>query len=202
MKSYIFLLFAFIPIIVCSQKQDYDIYSTVLVNELKESYHSRLDKIEEVVIVEKVNVNWVDMSNLYEMTQNPLQNEDFITTYYRDIAKRFLSEIDIRRVVADVTKDFKNQSNIDSSQIIISFQTIKIRSIRQSNEISEIYDQRKFNPVPLPIFGFSRINYKGNFAALYLERNCGSICGEGKIVVLEKVNDQWGIVGDMIIWVA
>lgn len=53
--------------------------------------------------------------------------------------------------------------------------------------------------VELSAVGFNRA---GNLAFLYAGRSCGTLCGEGRFVLLEKTPRGWEVVGKHSLWVS
>jgi hypothetical protein len=50
------------------------------------------------------------------------------------------------------------------------------------------------------VIGFSKIKYDGNFAAVFYETCCGTLCGGGNIGVFEKVKGKWLVLSEINLW--
>jgi hypothetical protein len=200
MKIYNSILFCFVPVLLSAQRQDYDIYSTVINNQLRN--HNRINMLEEVVIVEKISSDELNWDMVSALAKDSVYDEEFVCLYYRNIADRFLTETDIRKVVAGIDNDITNQPVLDGSKIKLVFPHIGICIFNDTDDLRAYCRQRGSDFAPMSIFRFSKINYYGNFAAFYMGYSCGGLCGEGKIVVLEKLNEKWVIVWSLNVWMS
>lgn len=209
MKSILFIILFFVSFFLSAQQQDYDIYSSVLNYELKNFYGQKLDSLQAIIIVERINTERMTIDDIHEIATDTVKNYmvSYINTYCDgELNKRFLSEIDIRRAVNGVTIDVKNQPKIESSGIKPPFPNIKIHSLKTAGRYSDTNSKVKFwekiqqKFKTHSIFEFTKISYYGSFASLYVSHSCGELCGNGRVIVLEKLNGKWVVIVGFTIW--
>jgi len=192
-----------------AEKNDYELYSLILSEQLELGTKSTLDSI---VLIEKFENKF---NNLYEVfdsksdsISNSVINFLLINTGNDTIfIKRLIKETEFRKSVYGMTSDFGLSPKIDAN--LLSTDQLNIQTITSEKYYS--FFGKKFkrkNPWKRIIkkYGtrnvveFSKVKYNGNLASVYFGIHCGGLCGNGRIVIFEKANGVWKILTSINQW--
>ena len=111
-----------------------------------------------------------------------------ISEYYKEMIKESLGpRYDLRFL--EVSKHWK-VSDIDNQG---NYEILGLHD----------FDEIKIDTIHVGIIQFSEIGFNQNrdSAILYIDWNCGSLCGGGHVFILQKERGNWKIVGSMNLWV-
>ncbi|HLV40363.1 hypothetical protein [Xanthomarina sp.] len=194
-----------------TEKDDYELYSMILTQQLKLGNKSKKEKIllleqfmeefdgnYEVLDHKSDSITKLDMDMLYIMTY---KDSTFI--------KRISNEKDLRNVIVQLTSDKSEHPKIHAN--LLNTQSIEIETITDkkfssffgnSKRIDKGWKRIEKKYGTDKVVEFSQVNYNGQFASTYYGIRCGSLCGAGNIVVFEKINGKWEILTEINLWMA
>jgi len=194
-----------------TEKDDYELYSMILTQQLELGNKSEKDKIllleqfmeefdgnYEVLDHKSDTITKLDLNMLYIMTY---KDSTFI--------KRISNEKDLRNVIVQLTSDKSEHPKIRAN--LLNTQSIEIETITDkkfssffgnSKRIDKGWKRIEKKYGTAKVVEFSQVNYNGQFASTYYGIRCGSLCGSGNIFVFEKINEKWEILTEINLWMA
>jgi len=192
-----------------TEKVDYELYSLILSEQLEFGLKSTVDSI---ILINKYENKLGNFYEFYDFKPDSISNFDinFLSTNTGNdtvFVKRLINEIEFRKSVFGLTSDFGLSPKINAN--LLSTDKLNIQSI--SSEKYYSFFGKKFkrkNPWKRIVkkYGtrnvveFSKVKYVGNLASVYFGFHCGGLCGNGRIVIFEKVNGVWEILTSINQW--
>lgn len=195
-----------------TEKDNYELYSLILTEQLKFGSN---DSADSVVIIEQFKNQFKKSDyEIFDTEKDSITSSDVNFIYTNSnkdstFIKRLINEPKLRKVIKEITSDLNTQPTINikllSSKNII-FQTITYNKYSsffgkkrwRKNSWKRI--KRKYGTTN--IIEFAKINYNENFASTYYEVHCGGLCGGGSIVIFEKANGNWRVIAEISLWMA
>ncbi len=191
------------------EKTDYELYSLILSEQLELGTKSTVDSI---ILIKKFENKFSNLYEVFDSKPDSISNSDInflsINTGNDTIfIKRLIKEKEFRESVYRLTSDFGINPKISAD--LLSTDQLNIQSI--SSEKYYSFFGKKFkrkNPWKRIIkkYGtrnvveFSKVKYNRSFASVYFGIHCGGLCGNGRIVIFEKVNGIWKILTSINQW--
>jgi hypothetical protein len=191
------------------EKADYEFYSLIISEQLELGIKSSIDS---VLLIEQFENRFDNLYEVFDSKSDSISNSDInfisINTGNDTIfIKRLINESKFRKSVYGLTSDFGLSPKINSN--LLSTDKLNIQSITSKKYYS--FFGRKFkrkNPWKRiikkygtrKVIEFSKVKYNGDLASVYFGIHCGGLCGNGRIVIFEKVNGVWGILTSINQW--
>lgn len=210
MKNKLLLLLLLISYFSFSQteKFDYDIYSKIINEKSKNWFRTN----KNIVVIEQYkNEDANDFYLLDELSkENGKTSElalNYLATKQNTIFKdKLAQEPNLRKVIRDFLKNLNHQPKIITSNLNIGSSTSTPITLKEFNSFfkkkgvengwKEI--KKSFNTTS--IIEFSGVTYNQNFACLYFAIHCGGTCGNGSVIILEKINNEWLVLHEISLW--
>lgn len=209
-KNLQYIIFLF-PILTFSQleKKDYEIYSIVINNE-----SIYLKNKDTIVLVKQYERNQ-DFSLIEEFTKEKDKMEHYTLHYLYSMTnndsifqQKLLNNIELKNCLSGLINNFNSHPIIDTKKLTVGKFLATISSdkfysyFKKSKRIESGW--KKINNIYQTnwVIELSKINYNDKFACLYYANHCGGLCGVGKLILLEKVDGQWKIIGELETWVS
>ncbi len=193
-----------------SEKDDYEIYSVVLTDRLENWFENHFKKI--VLINQYENRFERDIDGITEYTPDSLAdyqvNMVYIYSSPETFAPKFIENTTLRKLLADLESDFDNHPKIKTELLDIG--QIEIDTI--STEKYYRHFGKKFKRIEKGwkkiekkfgtnmIIELSKIKYQDNYATFYYGHHCGGLCGAGRLIMMEKTDGKWKILGEFRLW--
>jgi hypothetical protein len=213
MMKKLILFILFVPQLSFSQteKDDYELYSLILSEQLAfgvnnkvdsiiliEQYEDRFDQVYEVFDNESDTITTLDLGMLFRST--------IIDTAF---VKTLIKEPKYKKLLANLTSNFKNHPKIKPGLLKTDKLYFRLSTSKQFYSFfGKNYNRKNAWKNIINKYGtrnvleFSNINYNGNYAAAYYGLHCGGLCGTGDIVFFEKVNGSWKILLVINLWMS
>lgn len=191
-----------------TEKDDYELYSLILTDILE---LGKTSKIDSILLIEKYE-NQFSKSDyeIFDPKYDSITKLDFsYVSIYKDtiFLKRLLKEPILKKVVVDLTSDFKNHPKIKTD--LLAKDNLSIQPI-SSEKFSSFFGKKGWRKNSWKrinrkygigqVIELSKIHYEKNLASVYYGIRCGGLCGNGGLVIFEKVNGQWEILTTINIW--
>tara|TARA_R110002051_G_scaffold213136_1_gene278130 strand:+ start:1275 stop:1916 length:642 start_codon:yes stop_codon:yes gene_type:complete len=192
-----------------TEKTDYELYSLILSEQLEVGTKSTVDSI---ILIEKFEDKFNNLYEVFGSKSDSISSSDInflsINTGNDTIfIKRLIKETEFRKSVYGLTSDFGLSPKIKANLLAsdqLNFQSItskkyysffgkKFKRKNPWKRIVKKYGTRK-------VIEFSKVKYNGNLASVYFGIHCGGLCGNGRIVIFEKVNGVWDILTSINQW--
>jgi phage pi2 protein 07 len=192
-----------------TEKDDYEIYSLILTEQLNFGIDKKTDSI--VLIEQFVNKLNISDYELFDYKTDSISNSDinFINSngVPDSIIKRIINEPELRNSIKYLTSDFDKQPKIKTE--LLSTEYLNVQDIT-SKKFYSYFGRKGWNKNGWKriirkygtenIVAFSKINYNGNFATTYCEIHCEGLCGNGFFIILERVNGKWKRIASINLW--
>ena len=211
MMKKLYLIITIILFVASAQSQnlDYKIYSIVLNNTTL-----NWTKDETIILINKLEQNQ-DFSLIKEFTNEKKDMPDWaINELYNMTRKdsifreKLLYDYDLKKAISGLISQFNNHpkleiKNMQTNKKLVSISVKKYyryfgkKHYKKTGwkNVREDYDSNW-------IVELSKINYSGKFACLYYAHYCGSLCGLGELLILEKDGEEWKIIGELDLWMS
>jgi hypothetical protein len=209
-KTFI-ILFALVSFLGFSQseKDDYEIYSAVIKDRIENQFEG---SIQKVLLVSRYQNTHDGLEMVNEYAADSLEGyqvsviENYSST--NELSRRLIENKDLRKLLVNLKSDFEVHPKINPALLTIQnieLDTISNRTFQKYigkksktfdkswNKIEEKYGTRF-------ILQLSKVKYMDHYAALYLEYRCGGLCGAGRLIVIEKKEEKWNILGELVLF--
>src|SRR5262249_35928270 len=133
---------------------------------------------------------------------------DFVSIANVDEGSRMKQEFPS---ISQETIDDYVAKNAKSHQLTKSFDLRLKYTLTPKEKIDQIFKSggwwdefyRQF-PNSNGLIGLSRagFNSSGNQALVYIEHDCGGLCGKGHYLLLEKIDQKWGVQKKFMAWIS
>lgn len=211
LKKILFILLSFCHNFGFSQSEqdNYEIYSLVINDRLKNWFDNQFQK---AVLISKYENKFDDLEMVEDYAADSLadyqRNMLYIYSSTEDLSKKLVENKNLRKLLADLESDFKSHPKIKTE--LLSIGKIKLDTISSEKYLK--YFGKKFKRIDKGwkkieknfgtrlVMELSKIKYLDNYATLYYGHHCGGLCGAGRLVVLEKKDGKWTILGELKLW--
>nr|WP_298997316.1 hypothetical protein [uncultured Allomuricauda sp.] len=192
-----------------TEKDDYEIYASILAEQLKFGISDETDSI--VLIEQFVNKHDVSDYELFDYKTDSIHGSDINFLSSNGVSKSFINrlknESELRKVIKELTDDFTIQPKIKAELLSTNYLNIQSISTEKFNSYFRKKRWRKNAWKRIKrkygtdnIIEFSKVNYNGNFATTYCGINCGGLCGNGFFIVLERIDEKWKTIALINLW--
>ncbi|SHJ42383.1 hypothetical protein SAMN04488007_0289 [Maribacter aquivivus] len=191
------------------EKVDYELYSLIISEQLEFGIKSSIDS---VLLIEQFENKFDNLYDVFNSKSDSISKSDInfisINTGNDTIfIKRLIQESKFRNSVKRLTTDFGLSPKINAN--LLSTEKLNIQSIT-SKKYYSIFGKKFKRKNPWKriikkygtknIIEFSKVKYNGNLASAYFGFHCGGLCGNGRVVIFEKVNGVWEILTSINQW--
>ena len=193
-----------------TEKDDYMLYSMILTEQLKFGANNKIDSI---LIIEKFDNREDLIAGIFVSEKDSISSFDisYLSANGADsiFIKLLIEKPKLKKKILSLTSDFKPYPEIKAK--LLETDKLNIQTITSKKYYSffeKKYARKNAWKKILKKYGtrnileFSNVNYQGNLAATYYGKYCGGLCGNGSIVIFEKVNGQWGILTEISLWMS
>jgi hypothetical protein len=210
-RKIIIILFVLVSLFGFSQseKDNYEIYSTVIKDRLENQFEGSISKIILVNRIQNTN-DGLEMLEHYAADSLEGFQVSMIQNYSSppELTTMLIENKDLRKLLAHLKSDFEVQSKINPKFLTIEnieLETISNRIfqklIRNSNKsINKNWDKIEKKYGTRFILQVSKIKYMDKLATLFITYQCGGLCGAGRLLVLEKEHEKWNILGELVLF--
>jgi hypothetical protein len=125
-------------------------------------------------------------------------------TEFGEKTKKFVKEVS-----AEVTKAFDERNNaratIDAGKIAVDVRITTLSAEEARKIVEPVYGWKVFAKQYTPsaeiiLLGLPGFNAAKNEALFYIATSCGTLCGEGKLLLLTKKGGQWVVTKEVTMW--
>lgn len=196
-----------------TDKDNYEIYSKVISEQLKFGVKNKTDSI---ILIEKYIPKFPpEFDVVANFTSDSIPNWalNYLSTQtYQNGAfiQRIISDKELKTAIREFTTDFQNHPKLNAE--LLKTDKLNIQNITSDKYYS--YFGKKFRQIDKAwkrinkkygtrhVIEFSKIKYYKNFATVFYEHHCGGLCGSGNMVVFEKKNGKWEILSEINFWMS
>lgn len=211
MRKNVEILLLFVSLFGFSRSEidNYEIYSLVIKDRVDAWANNNFHK---VILKSNYETKMKDIDLLSEFAADSLQDyqENMIEIYAssKELSNNLIENYNLRKLIAELKLDFKFHPKIKPEQLSIGNIDLAIMSNEQYNRffgkkferIDKGWKKLKKKFGTQLFIELSKIKYKGNYSVLYYGQHCGELCGFGRLIILEKNNGKWEILGDLVLW--
>ncbi|MFD0835105.1 hypothetical protein ACFQ0I_04975 [Mariniflexile aquimaris] len=191
-----------------AEKDDYKLYSIILSDILEFGKTSNTDSI---LLIDKYENQFKKSDyEIFDPKYDSVTKLDYsFVSIYKDTVflKRLLKEPILKKIVVDLTSDFKNHPKIKTD--LLNINNLFIQPI-SSEKFSSFFGKKGWRKNSWKrinrkygigqVVELSKIHYERNLASVYYGVRCGGLCGNGGFVIFEKINGQWKILTTINMW--
>ncbi|MFN0728308.1 hypothetical protein [Polaribacter gochangensis] len=215
MKYFLCLLFFISSNFSFSQTQEdnYEIYNFAINRQINNFF----DKTNSIILIEKyVEKYKQDFSIEKEYTKDSIQDFAMLRVQTSSInnknfIKKISTEKSLKIALSNLIDNFNNHPSINREKIKVNqVSNINIISSRKfysffnkrGKNIDRSWDkiQKKYNSNI--VIELSKISYKEKYACFYYSYHCGSLCGSGSLIFMEKKNGKWTFLTELNLWMS
>ena len=192
-----------------SEQDDYEIYSLVLNDRLENWFENHFQK---VVLINKYENRFDDLELVEEYAADSLadyqRNMLYIYSSTRELTLELVKNKNLRKLLADLEMDIKSPTKIKTE--LLSIGKVELDTLSMEKYVS--YFGKNFKRIDKGwkkiekkfgtrlVMELSKIKYMDNYATLYYGHHCGGLCGAGRLIIMEKKDGKWTILGDLKLW--
>lgn len=196
-----------------TDKDNYEIYSKVISEQLKFRIDNKTDSI--ILIEQYVPKFPPEFDIVADFTADSIPDWAYNFLYtqtYRneEFVKRIKNDKELKNAIKEFTTDFNNHPKLNAE--LLKTDRLNIQIITSEKYYS--YFGKKFKRIDKAwkrikkkygtrnVIEFSKVKYYKNFAIVFCEHHCGGLCGSGNMVVFEKKNGKWVILSEINFWMS
>ncbi|UPS90879.1 hypothetical protein [Bizionia sp. M204] len=191
-----------------TDKDNYEIYSKVISEQLKFGIDNKTDSI--ILIEQYVPKFPPEFDIVADFTADSIPDWAYNFLYtqtYRneEFVNRIKNDKELKNAIKEFTTDFINHPKLNAE--LLKTDRLNIQIITSEKYYS--YFGKKFKRIDKAwkrikkkygtrsVIEFSKVKYYKNFATVFYEHHCGGLCGSGNMVVFEKKNGKWVILSEI-----
>lgn len=191
-----------------TKKSDYEIYSKII-NEISSYWYKSNNNI---ILVEQLkNIDPKIFYLFEELAKENYETSEIALSYlsrkHNEAFKdKLIQKPNLKIAMRDFLNNLDNQPKIKSENInienihITSISSKKYDSFFKKHDVGNGWKEIEKTYKTKLILEFSRITYNQNFACVYYSIHCGGTCGDGSVIILEKINNEWTILNIINLW--
>jgi hypothetical protein len=192
-----------------SEQDNYEIYSLVLNDKLENWFENHFQK---VVLITKYENRFDDLELVEEYAADSLadyqRNMLYIYSSTRELTLELVMNKNLRKLLSDLEMDIKRPTKIKTE--LLSIGEVELDTLSMQKYLS--YFGKNFKQIDNGwkkienkfgtrlVMELSKIKYMENYATLYYGHHCGGLCGAGRLIIMEKKDGKWTILGDLKLW--
>lgn len=192
-----------------SEQDDNEIYSLVINDRLENWFENHFRK---VVLITKYENRFDDLELAEEYAADSLadyqRNMLYIYSSTRELTLELVKNKNLRKLLSDLKMDIKSSTKIKTE--LLSIGKVELDTLSMEKYIS--YFGKNFKRINKGwkkiekkfgtrlVMALSKIKYMDNYATLYFGHHCGGLCGAGRLIIMEKKDGKWTILGDLQLW--